>query len=466
VSEVEQVERYELLVVAGGKGGKTLAMDMARAGRRVAMVEQTTEMIGGTCINRACIPTKTLIRSAEIAELVRRSEFFGIRAALEPPESVAVRNRKQAVVEGMREMNLGQFRDSGMELVVGTAQFVGPRRVEVTTDGGTRILEGQQAVINLAGRPALPPIPGLAEAAPWTSEILLDLGRIPRRLVVLGGGYVGLELAQAMHRLGSEVTIVERGPQLLSREDQDLAGAVADILREDGLDVRLGTEVRHVARRPDGSVRVAVRTDDGSGELMGDELLAALGRVPRTDGMRLDAAGVELDERGFIRVDDQLRTSAPDTFAVGDVTGGAQFTHVSLDDYRILKANLDGGCRTTTDRLIPYAVFLDPELGRVGLTEREARSAGYDVRVARVPSSAVPRAKTLGATRGLFKAVVERESDRILGAAILAQNGAEVVAVVQTAMLGGLGASVLRDAVLAHPTMAEGLNTLFASWID
>ena len=466
MSQTAEVERYQLLVVAGGKGGKTLGMDMARAGWRVAMVEHMPEMIGGTCINRACIPTKTLIRSAEVAELVRRAPQFGVDAAVGTLDAAALRERKDAVVHAMREMNLEQFRASGTELVLGAARFVGRRRVAVAGDKGTRLLEGEQVVINLASRPALPAIPGLAQAAPLTSESLLRLERIPPSLVVLGGGYVGLELAQAMRRFGSSVTVIERGPQLLSREDEDVADAVTGILREDGIDVHLGADTRRVERLADGSVRVELSADGGAADVVADELLAALGRAPGSDGVGLDAAGVELDERGFVRVDEHLRTTAPNTFAVGDITGGPQFTHVSLDDYRIVKANLDGGGRTTNERLVPYTIFLDPELGRVGLTEREARRRGHDVRIAKLPAIAVPRARTLGATRGLLKAVVERGSDRILGAAVLAANGGEVAAVIQTAMLGNLGAAVLRDAMLAHPTMAEGLNALFASWVD
>jgi pyruvate/2-oxoglutarate dehydrogenase complex dihydrolipoamide dehydrogenase (E3) component len=280
-------------------------------------------------------------------------------------------------------------------------------------------------------------------------------------VLVLGGSYVGVELAQAMCRFGSRVTVIERGAQLLAREDEDIAGAVADILREDGIEVVLDAGVERVERREDGQVRVTV---DGGRELEGDELLAALGRRPATEDMGLDAAGVQLDERGFVRVDEHLRTTEASTFAVGDDTGGPQFTHVSLDDYRIVKSNLDGAGRTTADRLIPYCVFLDPELGRVGLTEREARQQGRDVRIAKLPASAVPRATTLGATRGLLKAVVERDSDQILGAAFLTAHGGEMIATIQAAMLGGLPSATLRDAVLAHPTMAEGLNQLFAGW--
>jgi pyruvate/2-oxoglutarate dehydrogenase complex dihydrolipoamide dehydrogenase (E3) component len=460
-------ERFELLVVAGGKGGKTLAMDLAKAGRRVAMVERTPEMIGGTCINLACIPSKTLIRSAEVAALTRHAREFGVDATLGTVEAPPLLARKEAVVHAMRAMNLGQFEASGMELVMGDVRFVGPRRVEVSApDGTTRVLEGEQAVVNLGSRPALPGIPGLADARPLTSETLLELHRIPPALIVLGGSYVGLELAQAMRRFGSRVTIVERGPQLLSREDEDVAALVADLLREDGIDVVLGADVQSVTRSANGTVQVELATADGPRRLTADDVLAALGRTPNTDGAGLDRAGVEVDAHGFVRVDEHLRTTEPGTFAVGDITGGPQFTHVSLDDYRIVRSNLAGPGRSTSGRLIPYAVFIDPELGRVGLTERDARAQGLDVRIAQLPASSVPRAKTLGATRGMFKAVVDRATDRILGAAVLAANGGEVITTIQMAMLGGLPAAALRDGLIAHPTMAEGLNQLFASWTD
>jgi pyruvate/2-oxoglutarate dehydrogenase complex dihydrolipoamide dehydrogenase (E3) component len=461
-----EVERYELLVVGGGKGGKTLAMDLARAGRAVAMVEREEEMIGGTCINLACIPTKTLIRSAEVAETARRAPSFGVSATLTALDADALRGRQESVVSAMRQMTREQFVASGMDLVIGRARFVTPRRVEVSSPHGTRLLEGERVVIDLGTRPAIPPIDGLAAAKPLTSETLLDLERIPGRLLALGGSYVGIELAQAMHRFGSHVTVIERGPQLLPREDDDMAAAVTEILVEDGIEVITQAQAERVERTADGTVRVDVSSDAGASAFEGDDVLAALGRTPNTEDVGLDAAGVELDERGFIRVDDRLQTSAEGTFAVGDVNGGPQFTHISLDDHRIVKSAFEGGDRTRSDRPIPYTVFLDPELGRIGLTERDARSKGHDVRVAKLPAAEIPRAKTLGATRGMLKAVVERESDRILGAAILAAHGGEVMAVVETAMLGGLTASRLRDGVFAHPTMAEGLNQLFASWAD
>jgi pyruvate/2-oxoglutarate dehydrogenase complex dihydrolipoamide dehydrogenase (E3) component len=290
----------------------------------------------------------------------------------------------------------------------------------------------------------------------------MDLRRIPERLVVLGGGYVGLEFAQMFAAFGSRVTVLERGPHLLPQEDGDIAAALTACLQEDGVELITDATVREVRRERDA---VHLSLQDGR-TLTTDDVLAATGRDPVTRYLGLETAGVQTDERGFVRVDDRLATDAPHTWAVGDVAGSPQFTHVSLDDYRIVKANLDGGTRTTIGRLIPYTVFIDPELGRVGLTEREARRRGHDVHVAKMPAVAVPRARTLGATRGIFKAVVERGTDRILGAAILAANGGEVIAVIQAAMLGGVRSAALRDAVLAHPTMAEGLNTLFASWVD
>jgi len=373
-----------------------------------------------------------------------------------------VRGRVRDVVESMRAMNLGQFTDSGMDLVMGRARFVAPRRAVVATEDGPLVLEGEHVVINLGTRPALPGVPGLADAAPLTSESLLELERIPVHLVVLGGGYVGVEFAQAMRRLGSRVTLVQRGPQLLAREDSDVAAAVAAILRADGVDVMLDTEVSAVERRPDGMVRVALRGGSGADELVADDILAALGRRPNTDGVNLNEAGVELDERGYIRVDERLRTTAAHTYAVGDVNGGPQFTHVSFDDHRVVKSALQDGARTTTGRVVPYVVFLNPELGRVGPTEREAREGGLDVRVATMPAKAVPRARTLAATDGLLKVVIENGTDRIIGAAVLAANGGEVMTAIQMAMLGGLTAGQVRDAVIAHPTMAEGLNTLLA----
>ncbi|MCW2956017.1 MAG: merA [Thermoleophilia bacterium] len=415
----------------------------------------------------ACIPTKTLIRTAEVAELVRRAGSFGLEATLTPPDASQVRARKGDVVHAMRQMNLDLFHASGLELVMGTARFVAPRRVEVATDDGPRILEGDQCVINVGTRPALPPIPGLRESAPLTSESLLELTELPARLIVLGGSYVGLELAQALRRLGSQVTVVEGGSRLVGREDEDVSDAVAELLRSDGIGLVLGATIDRVERAEDETVGVHVTTADGAPhELRADDVLAALGRVPNTDGLDLGLAEVDVDDRGFVTLDDRLATTATRTWAAGDVNGGPQFTHVSWDDWRILATNLGGGSRSTADRLVPYAMFIDPEVGRVGLTEREAVERGLDVRIARIDAFAVPRAHTSGATRGLLKAVVERDSDRILGATVLADRGGEVASIIQVAMLAGMTATTLRDTAFSHPTWAEGLNLLFANLDD
>jgi pyruvate/2-oxoglutarate dehydrogenase complex dihydrolipoamide dehydrogenase (E3) component len=457
-----RIDDVDLLVVGGGKAGKTLAMDRAKAGRRVAMVERG--MIGGSCINVACIPTKALVAAARALRTTRRGAEFGFRVG-EPEVDVALlRAHKEDVVEGMVALNHKQFLSSGMDLVIGEARFTGPRTVEVElSDGGTRLLRGADVVINTGTRPALPAIPGLAEARPLTSESLLELRTLPRSVLVLGGGYVGAELAQMLSTFGVRVTVLEQGPHLLAAEDPDIARAVAEIFAGEGIDVRADVRVSRVARKPDGSVAVVLADRQ---ELSADELLVAAGREPATSGLGLQAAGVRLDERGFVAVDDELRTSAEHTWAAGDVAGGPQFTHRSLDDYRVLKANLAGSHRSIAGRLMPYTVFLTPELARVGMTERQARDAGREVRVARIPVAGIPRARTARETGGVWKAVVDAYTAEILGVALLGHDAGEALTTVQTAMLCGLPYTALRDMVITHPTMTEGLNLLFEAVPD
>ncbi|TNH27923.1 mercuric reductase [Micromonospora orduensis] len=455
----DRPEEFDLLVVGGGKAGKTLGMDIARSGGRVAMVERG--MIGGSCINVACIPTKALVTSARAARLLRDASALGLAVEGGRVDVDLLRAHKQDVVEGMVAANRQQFLDSGLHLVIGTARFVGPRTVRVSLpDGGERLLRGADVVVNTGTRPHLPSVPGLAEAGVLTSESLLRLDRLPARLVVLGGGTVGVEFAQMFASFGSRVTVVEGGPQILSREDPDVSDALLRVFLHDGIDVRVAVSVARVDRDADGTVRVTL--DDGS-VVSGDDLLVAVGREPVTDGLDLDVAGVQLDERGFVVVDEYLRTTAERTWAAGDVAGSPQFTHASLDDYRIVRANLAGERRSTAGRLIPYTVFTTPELARVGLTETEARRAGYDIQVARLPVAAIPRARTLRQTEGMWKAVIDAGTDRILGAALLGAEAGEVITSVQLAMLAGMPWTALRDAVITHPTMTEGLNLLFAS---
>ncbi|MGX1364871.1 pyruvate/2-oxoglutarate dehydrogenase complex dihydrolipoamide dehydrogenase (E3) component [Streptomyces canus] len=461
IDSPDVVEDVDLLVVGGGKAGKTLAMDLARAGRRVVMVERG--MIGGTCINVACIPTKSLVTSSRLARRAAAAQSLGLSLGKLEVDLHLLRSHKEGVVADMVDLNHRQFLDSGMDLVLGTARFVAERTVEIDlNDGGRRVVRGADVVINTGMVPHIPSVPGLADVQPLTSETIMHLERIPERLVVLGGGYVGLEFAQMFAAFGSRVTVLDRNRRLLPREDADISGVLAECLREDGVEVLAGVTVKE-ASRDHGVVRLVL--EDGR-ILVADDVLAATGRDPVTRDLGLDAAGVRTDERGFVRVDETLATDAPHTWAAGDVAGSPQFTHVSLDDYRIIKANIAGGTRSTTGRLVPWNLFTDPELARVGLTEEQARATGRDIRVAKLPVKAIPRARTMRETRGLWKAIVDRSTEEILGVALLGPDSSEVLTVVQTAMWAGLPFTRLRDGMIAHPTMAEGLNALFTSWVD
>jgi probable pyridine nucleotide-disulfide oxidoreductase len=456
------VEEYELLVLGGGKAGKTLAMDMAHAGRRVAVIERG--LIGGSCINIACIPTKALVRSASVARLVRDRAMFGMGAGDVELHMLEVAARTAGVVEGMVNDHRRLFAESGFELVIGEGRFVAPRVIEVSLpDGGTRRLTGERIFLNLGTRAAVPDLPGLRAAAPLTHVEALRLERLPRHLLVLGGGYVGLEMAQAFRRLGSAVTVIERGPQLAGREDPDIAAAVLALFREEGIAVQTDTLVTQVTGRSGEAVTLRLLQSGNERTLEGSDILVAAGRVPQTAGIGLEKAGVEVDAADFIVVDERMATTAPGIWALGEAAGSPMFTHVALDDYRVAKSVILGGDRTTRGRLIPYAVFIEPELGRVGLNETDARRQGIAVRVAKLSMAAVPRARTLSETRGFMKAIVTAEGDAILGFAMLGAQAGEVVAAVQVAMWAQLPYTAFRDGILAHPTMAEGLNLLFSN---
>lgn len=455
------MDHFDWIVVGGGKGGKTLGVKLAQSGQRVALIEKG--MVGGSCINVACIPTKTMVKSAKVAELARRAEEFGIRVTLHDSGVEGVRKRKRAVVSEMVARNQAMFDRSGMTFLLGAARFVGPRQLEVKLrDGQIRLVSAEHVVVNTGTRPAMPVLEGLERAKPLTSETIQELDRLPAHLLVLGGGYIGCEFAQIFRRLGSRVTLMERGPRFLPREDADVGEHVLEIFRQDGIDVLLGASSVSVEGESGRAVRVTLKSAQGERVIEGSDLLVALGRVPNTEELNPAAAGIDITDRGFIKVNEKLETTAAQVWALGDVNGGPQFTHASLDDFRILMANLSGGHRSTAQRLIPYTLFIDPELGRVGMTEEEARKKGFKVRVARLPASAIPRAVTAGEPRGFLKAVVDAETDRILGAAILAAEGGEVMAVLQVAMQGGLTATTLRETIFSHPSMSEGLNDLFA----
>lgn len=434
----------------------------AKKGDKVFMVER--DKIGGTCINVACIPTKTLVSSARRLAEVRTAAAYGVDLpgadlASAGVDLEALRARKESVVGGMVEAHKKMFAAPGLDFVLGTAKFVGPKTVEATlADGSVRVVEGEKVLINTGTTPAIPPIEGLGDVDYWTSEDALRLTEIPDRLVILGGGVIGVEMASMMAAFGADVTLIEGGERILAREDADVAEEMAANLAAQGVTVRTGERAVRVSSGDEG---VLVHTT--AGEVAGTRLLVALGRTPATKGLGLEAAGVELTERGFVKVDSRLETTAPGVYAAGDVAGTPQFTHASWNDFRVLRDLFAGKDASTEGRLIPWAVFATPELGRVGMSESEARAAGRDIRVAKVAAAAVPRAKTHGHVEGFYKVVVDAETEEILGAAIVAESASEVIAAVQTAMLGGLPWPKLRDAVIAHPTMAEGLNIVLDS---
>ena len=452
------VDHYDILILGGGKAGKTLAMDRARAGQRVALVEQG--MIGGSCINVACIPSKALIRSAELADLVTRSGSFGIDVQSSSVDMARVAERTAEVVRGMVATNRHAFDESGLELVLGWGMFVEPRIVEVRSNSGTRRLSGDRIYLNLGTRAAIPDIAGLAAAKPMTHVEALLLSERPSRLVIIGGGYIGMEMAQAFRRLGSEVALLEIGRQIAAREDDDVSSALMTLLTDQR--VEIATEMTGLAVSGTSGDTVSVEAGDGR-VFSGSHLLVATGRRPMTADIGLDIAGVALDARGFIIVDDRLATTASTIWALGEAAGTPMFTHASLDDYRVARSQIVGEGRSTTDRLIPYCVFVDPEFARVGLSEADAERAAIPYRLAKIPMDAVPRARTMSATTGFMKSLVAQEDDRILGFAMLGERAGEVMTIVQTAMLAGLPFTTLRDAIIAHPTMAEGLNVLFAA---
>jgi pyruvate/2-oxoglutarate dehydrogenase complex dihydrolipoamide dehydrogenase (E3) component len=460
------VENYDVLIVGGGKAGKTLAADVGRSNNCVVLVERG--MIGGTCVNVGCIPSKALVKAAKVAELTAHAKEFGVSVAGRRVDMASVIAYKRAVVAGMVEWNRKNLTNTlGDRFILGEARFVAPRTIEVcpANGGRGRLIHGKKMFINLGANPAMPAIPGLGDANPLTSESALELTELPEHLAIIGGGFIGVELGQVFRRFGSRVTIIQHAAHLLPAEDTDVSQSVEQIFKEDGIEVVLDAVVSGVKGKSGEAVQLHVIASGSERIVEGTHLLVATGRSPLTRGVGLENAGIELNARGFIRVNDRLETSAPDTWAMGDCAGSPQQTHVALDDYRIVKANVfAGGNRRTTDRLIPHTVFIDPELGRVGMTEKEALSRGFKIKVASVATSVIPRAGTLSETRGFLKAVVDAQNDQILGFSMLGAEAGEVAAVVQMAMLGKLPFAAVRDAVLPHPTMAEGLNYLFNSF--
>lgn len=438
-----------------------MASAFARAGKRIAIVEHA--FVGGSCINYGCTPTKTMVASARVAYLARRAADFGVGAGTVSVDLAAVRARSRKIVERFRGGSQEALEKAdGVDLLLGHATFEGPRALKVTNDAWTRHLEAELIVINTGARPASPELPGLRGPRILDSTAILELDELPEHLLVIGGGYIGVEFAQMFRRFGSRVTLVQRSGRLLGREDDDVAAAVAGILREDGIDLRFDVVPSAAAVSPRG-VSVTVRgAGGGEAAIAASHVLVATGRPPATEGLGLDLAGIATDPRGFVRVNEQLETNVTGVYAIGDVKGGPAFTHISYDDYRILWRRLvKGEDATTTGRQVPYTVFIDPQLGRIGVTEREARAAGREIMVAKMPMEDVARAIEMDERRGFLKVIVDAKTERILGAAVLGVEGGELMSMLQIAMLGDLSFRTLASATFAHPTLAESFNNLF-----
>jgi pyruvate/2-oxoglutarate dehydrogenase complex dihydrolipoamide dehydrogenase (E3) component len=459
---VSQSDHYDVLILGSGGGGKLTAWHNGHSGRRVAVVER--KWIGGSCPNIACLPSKNEIHSAEAAHFARNGAEFGVMTGPVKVDMARVRQRKREMVEGLVAAHLKNYRESGAELIMGDGRFVAPKTLEVSlNDGGMRTLTGTQVFINVGTHAAIPNVPGLEAAKPLTHIEALELDVLPAHLIVIGGGYSGLELAQAYRRFGAEVTVVEASAQLMAREDADASHEIRRILIDEGLHIHVPAELLRVSGLSGDEVSITLRTSDGEQTIEGSHILVAAGRVPNTAGVGLDKAGVQLTDRGFVKVNERLETSAPDVWALGDCAGSPMFTHISEDDFRIVRDNLAGGRRSTRDRFVPYCMFTDPPLAHVGLSEGEAERLGVKARVAKLPMKAVLRAQATGETEGFMKALVAEDDDRILGFTMVGAQAGEVMAVVQTAMMADMPYTKLREADLAHPTFAEGLGFLFAN---
>jgi pyruvate/2-oxoglutarate dehydrogenase complex dihydrolipoamide dehydrogenase (E3) component len=455
-------EQYDVLILGSGEAGKYLAWTLASEGKRVAVVER--QYVGGSCPNIACLPSKNVIHSAKVASYLRRAAEFGLPVSNGPIDMAAVRDRKRKMVSGLIDVHLQKYQATGAELVMGSGTFIAPKTLEVALhDGGTRTMHGEVVILSTGSRAQVDSTPGLKDARPLTHIEALELDRVPEHLVVLGGGYIGLELAQAMRRLGSRVTIVERNSTLIHREDPDIVAAVGELFQDEGIEVFTETALIRVEGVSGQSVRLHGLRGNAEAVIEGTHLLAAVGRTPNTDGIGLERAGINLHLSGHVKVNERLQTTAEGVWAVGDCAGSPYFTHIAFDDFRVVRDNLAGLKRVTTGRQVPFCLFTDPEFARVGLSEGEAKERGIAYRVAKIPLASVLRTRTLSETRGFMKALIEADGDSILGFAAFGAGAGEVMAVVQVAMIASLPYTALRNAILTHPTMAEGLVVLFSA---
>ena len=457
-------EHFDAIIIGAGQGGGPLAGKLAGAGWRTAIIER--KHVGGSCINEGCTPTKTMVASARVAYLARRGADYGVQTGTVTVNQTVVRRRKRDIVESFRSgSRKGLERWEGLDLIMGEARFTGPKTVTVAlNDGGERELQADTIVINTGARPRIPDLNGLSNVPYLDSTSIMELDAVPSHLMVLGGGFIGLEFGQMFRRFGAEVTVIEQGPRLAPREDEDVCSELSEVLRGDGIRLRTGVRAQSVSLSG-GDIELTLETDDGTETLRGSHLLVAAGRVPNTEALNVEAAGIETDGTGHIVVNDRLETTAEGVYAIGDVKGGPAFTHISYDDFRVLRTNLiEGGDATITDRMVPYTVFIDPQFARVGLSEEQAKHQGINYAVAKMPMSHVARAIEVAETRGFMKVLADPESKQILGCAVLGIEGGEIMSMIQIAMMGKLPYPALRDATFSHPTLAEALNNLFGKF--
>lgn len=453
---------YDAIIIGVGQAGKPLALALAEAGWKTAIIER--KYVGGSCVNYGCTPTKTLLASAEAAHQARRSDEYGIRTGSVEVDYKAVKKRKDELVESSREGIEERLEETkNLTFLRGEAAFTGPKQIEVAlSDGGTSQLTAERIFINVGTHPAIPELDGLDKVPYLTAVTMMDLEEIPDHLIILGGGYIGLEFGQMFRRFGSKVTLIERGKQLLAREDEDIAEELCGVLQEEDIAIHLNTEVTGVHQTPSGAISVALKKGNDTSKVLGSHLLIAIGTTPNTAALHLDTAGVEVDKKGYIEVNEKLETTQSGIYALGDCKGGPEFTHISYDDYRIVKQNLlEKGKATTEGRRVPYTVFTDPQLGRIGLTEKEAKKRNQAVKIASMPMKKVARAYELSRTQGTLKVLIDPKTDQILGAAMLGMEGGEMMTMLQIAMMGKVPYTQLRDGIFAHPTLAESLNNLF-----
>ena len=458
--KTSQIEEYDVLVLGSGAAGKLTGWSLAGQGMKTGVIER--KYIGGSCPNIACLPSKNIIHGAKVASYFWRSEEFGISKDNCRIDMARVRERKREMVQDLIDVHLANYKASGAELIMGSGRFVGPKTIEVAlTAGGKRVLRGKHVLIDTGSRATIENTLGLREASPLTHIEALELDRIPGHLLIIGGGFVGLEFAQAMRRFGSNVSIIERNPRLLHREDQDVSDMLQGLFKDEGIEIVTDAAIMRVEGKSGDYVRLNATRDAAQVTLEGTHVLVAAGRTPNTDGIGLETAGVETTDRGFVKVNDRLETTASGVWAAGDCAGSPQFTHIAENDYRIVRDNILGGNRSTKGRLVPFCVFTDPEFARIGLSETEAKAQNIPYRLSKIPAAAILRTRTLSETKGFVKALVDAETDRILGCTAITVNAEEIIAAIQVAMMAQVPYTVLRDAPFTHPTMLEGLVPLF-----